>query len=137
MAVAKWATPGTETSIAGTALNGLASGSTAARMGYDNSTNLDLYARVTVALGSITPATGASVTLRYIGTRSGTAEDVTVGLESYTALIATGTAAKQIIFEMVRLYPFADGFVLVNNTGVALASSGNAIYVQPFNESVA
>lgn len=137
MSTAKWATPGTEVSIAGTALNSLANGSTSARMAYDNSSNLDLYARVTVELGSITPGTGGSITLRFLGQRGGNDENIVNSLESYTALLASGASAKRAIFEMVRLYPFVGGFVLYNNSGVALAASSNVIYVQPYNESIA
>jgi hypothetical protein len=136
MSTAKWATPGTEVSIAGTALDSLANGSTSARMAHDNSTNLDLYARVTVELGSITPATGGSITLRYLGRRSTNDENIVTSLESYQALLSSGASAKRAIFEMVRLYPFAAGFVLTNNSGVALAASSNAINVQPYNESI-
>lgn len=137
MSTAKWATPGTELSIAGTALNSLANAANSARMAHDNSSNLDLYARVTVELGSITPGAGGSITLRYLGRRSTNDEDIVSSLESYQALLASGAGTKRVIFEMVRLYPFAAGFVLTNNSGVTLNASGNAMYVQPYNESIA
>lgn len=136
MATAKWSTPVTATNIASTALNSLANGSTSSVMTYDNSTNRNLYARLTLDLGSITPTSGGSVTLRYVGRYSGTAEDITTGLESYTLPLTTTTSAKKVIFEMVRLYPFSDGFVLVNNSGVALAASGNTLNLEAFSEEV-
>lgn len=136
MSIAKWSSPGTEVEIAGNALNSLASTSTSARMAYDNSNNRHLYARVTVELGSITPSTGGSITLRYVGRRNGSDETITTGLESYTLPTGTGTGTKRYIFELVRIYPFDGGFVLLNNTGVTLAASGNAVYVQPFGEEV-
>lgn len=136
MATAKWAAPRTATNIAGTAANSLANGSTSARMAYDNSTNRDLYARVTIDLGSITPTTGGSITLRYVGRYSGADEGIVSSLESYTALLTSGASAKKVIFEMVRLYPFDGGFALVNNSGVTLASSGNTINVEGYNEDV-
>lgn len=136
MAVAKWSTTVAATNIAGTALNSLANGSTSAVMTYDNSTNRNLYARLTLDLGSITPATGGSVTLRYVGRYSGNAEDITSGLETYTLPLTTTTSAKKVIFEMVRLYPFADGFVVVNNAGVAFAASGNTLNLEAFSEDV-
>jgi hypothetical protein len=37
---------------------------------------------------------------------------------------------------MVRLYPYAMRFSLVNNAGVTLAASGNELYVRPWNEDV-
>lgn len=139
MSVAKWNTPSAESSnIAGTALNSLGNGSVSARMGYDNSAALNLYARVVVELGSITPTTGGTITLRYLGRRvtGGVDEDSTASLEGYVATLSSGASAKRAIFEMVRLYPFNDGFVILNGSGVAFAASGNAVYVQPYNEQV-
>lgn len=137
MAVAKWSSLGSETALTVT-INSLANGSTSTRMGYDNSTSRDFYARVTVELGSITPSAGGSITLRYLGRRpTGSAdEDSTTGLESYTMPLSSGASAKRVIFQMVRLYPYDGGFVITNNAGVALAASGNNVYVQPFNEDV-
>jgi hypothetical protein len=137
MAVVKWTLPGTETNVAGTALNSLANGSNSARMAYDNSTARELYARVTVELGSITPSAGGSITLRYLGRRSGTDEDITTGLESYTMPLASGAGAKRVIFQMVRLYPYDGGFVVTNNSGVTLNATGNSLFVQPFGEDIA
>lgn len=136
MATAKWSTPVTATNIAGTALNSLANGSTSSVMTYDNSTNRNLYARLTLDLGSITPTSGGSITIRYVGRYSGTAEDITTGMESYTLPLTTTTSAKKVIFEMIRLYPFSDGFVLVNNAGVALAASSNTLNLEAFSEEV-
>lgn len=136
MSTAKWSTPGSEVEIGGSALNSLASSSTSARMAYNNSTNRDLYARVVVELGSISPGTGASITLRYLGRRSGSDETITTGLESYTLPLGTTSGTKRLIFEMVRIYPFDGGFVVTNNSGTTLPASGNAVYVQPFNEDI-
>lgn len=136
MATAKWSTSIAATNIAGAALNSLANGSTSSIMTYDNSSNRNLYARLTLDLGSITPAAGGSVTLRYVGRYSGTAEDITTGLESYVLPLTTTTSVKKVIFEMVRLYPFSDGFVLLNNSGVAFAASGNTLNLEAYNEDV-
>jgi hypothetical protein len=105
-------------------------------MAYDNSTSRDLYARVTVELGSITPSAGGSITLRYLGRRSTTDEDITTGLESYTMPLSSGASVKRVIFQMVRIYPYDGGFVVTNNAGVALAASGNSVFVQPFGEDI-
>ena len=54
MSVAKWASPGSRSSnLAGAALNSLANGSESAFIAYNNSTARDLYAAVTVKLGSL------------------------------------------------------------------------------------
>lgn len=136
MSTAKWTTPGASTNIAGSLLNSLGNGSTSAVMSYNNSINLDLYARVVVELGSITPSTGGNILLKYVGINSGNAEDITDSLDIYIAYLTTNTSTKRAIFQMVRLYPFSDGFVITNNSGASLAAAGNAVYVIPYNEQV-
>lgn len=136
MAVAKWATPGSRSSnFAGTTLNSLASGSESAVVTYDNSTNRNLYGTVTIKLGSITPSTGGSITLRVTLSDGTDTADKAAG-DYYTAVLASGASAKVVILPMVRIYPYSLRFSLVNNSGVTLASSGNEIYVTPFNEDV-
>lgn len=136
MAVAKWAAPGTRTSIAGTTLNtGITTGSESGVMTYDNSTNRNLYGAVTIKLGSITPTSGGSITLRvtvYDGTDTA---DKAAG-DLYTAQLLSGASAKVVIIPMVRTYPFSLRFSLINNSGVTLATSSNEMYVTPYNEDV-
>jgi hypothetical protein len=138
MAVAKWATPGTRSSnLAGTALNSLANGSASSLISYDNSSNRDLYAIVTVKLGSITPSTGGSVSLRiYAGDGTDLPDANGGAFDSYTAALASGAGAKVVTFPMVRLYPFPCRLQIVNNAGVSTAASGNELYVRPYNEDV-
>lgn len=140
MATAKWATPSAVGSnIASTTLDSLANGSTSAFVEHDNSANLDLYASVELDLGSITPTTGA-VILRAFASHGTSDPDNTGsvgGGDPYPAPVTTSTGAKKVIFPMVRLYPSPVQFCLTNNTGVALAASGNSLKVRPFNESVA
>lgn len=137
MAIAKWATPSAESAnLAGTALNNLAAGASA-RIAYDNSSNRDLYARVTVVIGSFAPGATQEVKLQRIGVRSGVDEDYTSTVESYSANVTTATSAKQIIFPMVRIYPFADAFRIFNGCANNFAGSGNAVYFQPYNEDIA
>jgi hypothetical protein len=138
MAVAKWATPGTRSSnLAGTALNSLANGSASSLISYDNGSNLDLYAIVTVKLGSITPGTGGSVSLRiYAGDGTDLPDANGGAFDSYTAALASGAGAKVVTFPMVRLYPFPCRLQIVNNAGVSTAASGNELYVRPYNEEV-
>jgi len=130
MAIAKWATPSTRSSnLAGTTLNSLANGSATTLITYDNSTALDLYSIATVKLGSITPGTGGSVSLRVYAANGG-------AFDVYTAALATGASAKVVTFPMVRLYPVSCRLQVVNNAGVTLAASGNELYVRPFNEDI-
>jgi len=138
MAIAKWSLPGTRTSNqAGTALNSLATGSASGLITYSNFEDRDLYAAVTIKLGSITPTTGGSVTLRVYASDGIDAPDANGGaFDSYVAALAPGAGAKVVIFPLVRLYPFSLRLQFVNNSGVTTAASGNELYVTPFNEDV-
>lgn len=138
MAVAKWAAPGARSSnLAGTALNSLANNGASAALAYNNSAARDLYAAVTVKLGSITPTTGGSVTLRVYAGDGTDAPNLNGGaFDSYTAALTTGASAKVVTFPMVRLYPFPCTLQVVNNAGVTTAAAGNEVYVTPNNEDV-
>ena len=136
MALAKWTTPGARSSnIAGTTLNSLANAGESTVVTYDNSTNCDLYGTVTIKLGSITPATGGSITLR-VTLNDGTDTADRVGGDLYVVPLISGAGAKVAVINMVRLYPYSMRLSVVNNAGVALAASGNEIYVRPFNEDI-
>jgi len=136
MAIAKWAAPSTRSSnFAGTTLNSIANGTESAVVTYDNSANRDLYGTVTIKLGSITPSTGGSITLR-VTLNDGTDTADRVGGDLYVVPLASGASAKVAVINMVRLYPYSMRFSVVNNSGVALAASGNELYVRPWNEDV-
>lgn len=136
MAVAKWAAPSTRSSnFAGTTLNSLATGSESAVVTYDNSSNRNLYGAVTLKLGSITPSSGGSVTLR-VTMSDGTDTSDKAGGDLYSSVLLSGASAKVVIWPMVRIYPFSLRFSLINNSGVTLASGSNELYVTPYNEDV-
>lgn len=139
MAVAKWATPGTRVTIAnvGTALNGISTGTESTVLTFDNSSNRNLYGAVTIKLGSITPSSGGSITLR-VTVNDGTDTSDKAGGDLYTAqLVNPSTAqARVVIIPMVRTYPFSLRFSIINNSGATLAGSGNEMYVTPYNEDV-
>jgi hypothetical protein len=141
MANAEWATPGSSSSnFAGTTLNSLANGSTSAFVTYDNSSNLDYYGAVAIALGSFTSTTGATITLRVYAVAGGATPDDTGsvgGGDTYTVPITVGASAKSIVIPMIRLYPFSLRMQITNNAGAAFASSGNTLIVQPYGESIA
>ena len=137
MAIAKWAAPSARSSnFAGTTLNSLANASESSVVTYDNSTNRDLYGTVTIKLGSITPSTGGSITLR-VTLNDGTDTADRIGGDLYVVPLTSGASAKVAVINMVRLYPYSMRLSVVNNAGVALASSGNEIYVRPWNEDIA
>ena len=98
MATAKWAAPSTRSSnILSTVANSLANGSESSTVTYDNSTNRDLYALLTLKLGSITPSTGGSVSLR-ITINDGTDTSDKVGGEVYVIPLTSG--ARLVSFWM-------------------------------------
>lgn len=137
MSVAKWAAPSTRSSnFASTAFDSLANGSESNTVTYDNSTNKDLYGLVTIKLGSITPTTGGSVTLR-VTISDGTDTADRVDGELYTFALTTTASAKVLIKRISLVGGFSLRFSLINNAGVALAASGNAIHVTPYNEAIA
>ena len=136
MAIAKWSAYGTRSSnLAGTTLNSLANGSESTTVIYDNSTNRDLYASIAIKLGSITPATGGSITLR-VTINDGTDTSDRIGGDLYTIPLTSGASAKVNIIPMVRIYPTSLRFSIINNSGVTLNASGNELYVRPFNEDI-
>lgn len=137
MAVAKWAAPSARSiNFAGTTLNSLANAGESTVVTYDNSSNRDLYGVVTVKMGSITPATGGSIALR-VTLNDGTDTADRIGGDLYVAPLLSGASTKVVVFNMVRLYPFSMRISIINNSGVTLASSGNELYVRPWNEDVA
>lgn len=136
MATAKWATPSSRSSnFASTTLNSLANAGESSVVTYDNSTNRDLYGLVTIKLGSITPSTGGSITLR-VTLNDGTDTADKAGGDQYVVPLTSGASAKVAVINMVRLYPFSMRMSVINNSGVAFAASGNELYVRPWNEDV-
>lgn len=137
MAIAKWAAPSARSSnFAGTTLNSLASAGESSVVTYDNSTNRDLYGTVTIKLGSITPSAGGSITLR-VTLNDGTDTADRIGGDLYVVPLTSGASAKVAVINMVRLYPYSMRMSVINNSGVALAASGNELYVCPWNEDIA
>ena len=136
MAIAKWATPSARSSnFAGTTLNSLANAGESTVVTYDNSTNRDLYGTVTIKLGSITPSAGGSITLR-VTLNDGTDIADRIGGDLYIVPLVSGASAKVAVINMVRLYPYSMRLSVINNSGVALAASGNELYVRPWNEDI-
>jgi hypothetical protein len=136
MAIAKWAAPSTRSSnFAGTTLNSIADLGESTAVTYDNSTNRDLYGLVTIKLGSITPTTGRSITLR-VTLNDGTDTADKAGGDQYVVPLLSGASAKVAVINMIRLYPYSMRLSVINNSGVAFAASGNEMYVRPWNEDV-
>lgn len=133
MATGKWAAPSTRSAnIAGSTLNSLADGSESAAVTYDNSTNRDIQAVVTIKLGSLTPGTGGSIFLRVTKSDGTDVEDKING-DVYAMALTSGAGAKVVMRE-VRLPPFSLRLSVLNRAGASFAASGNEIYVRPWNE---
>jgi hypothetical protein len=116
-------------SLVTTELDGLANSASCRQFTYDNSSNLDLCASVTVKFGSITPSSGGSITLRVVIDGSDEVGDF------YTSLLLAGASSKTLMFPMVRLYPFSIRFSIINNSGVSFNAADNDVYIQPYHES--
>lgn len=137
MPVATWSTSRTRSdNRASTVLNNLANGSESAVMTYDNSSNKDLYGAVTIKLGSITPSTGGSITLR-VTISDGTDTADKIAGDQYVTELISGATSKVVIFPLVRLYPFSLRLSVVNNSGATLNASNNELYITAYNEASA
>jgi hypothetical protein len=95
-----------------------------------------LYGVITVKLGSITPSTGGSITVR-ITLNDGTDTANRIGGDLYTIPLTSGAGAKISMINMVRLYPFSMRVSVINNAGVTLNAGSNELYITPYNEDIA
>ena len=137
MSIAKWAAPSTRSAnIASTTLNSLANAAESTAVTYDNSTNRDLYGTITIKLGSITPSTGGSITVR-ITYNDGTDTADRIGGDQYVVPLTSGASAKIAMVNMARLYPYSMRISVINNAGVTLNAGSNEIYIRPWNEDIA
>ena len=135
MTTMQWTTPRTRSSnFLSTVADSLANGSESSVVTYDNSSNKDPYALLTLKLGSITPSTGGSVSIR-ITINDGTDTSDKVGGEIVLFALTSGASAK-VGIQKVNLPPFSLRMSVINNAGVTLASSSNELYVRPWNEEV-
>lgn len=137
MAIAKWSAPSTRSAnIASTTLNSLANAGESTAVTYDNSTNRDLYGTITIKLGSITPSTGGSITIR-VTYNDGTDTADRIGGDQYVVPLTSGASAKIAMVNMARLYPYSMRISVINNSGVSLNAGSNEIYIRPWNEDIA
>ena len=152
MATQKYVTGGTPsyTSCFSTEVNSLASGNAVlSATQIDNTTNLDLFADVSVSLGSVTP-TGSPFIGLYLyplnedGTSYGDGRFGSSAAgpppSAYFVGVIPCVATAGVITGTLRgvvLPPSKFKFVLYNGTGVSLASSSNTIDYKTYNYSVA
>jgi hypothetical protein len=122
---------------------GIASGTmSAAGSTYDNSVNLDPYIDLEVNLASLSPTAGAYVAIYVYVSEDGTnfpaQSAADLRLTSTQLLCAvpigtTATTAQRVVVRNLLIPPKKLQFLLDNQTGVALANSGNTVKVVPYN----
>jgi len=103
--------------VANSALNGLANGGNISGLVFNNITSA-MYAKVVITLHTISPS-GMSPNIQ-----------IDNGTSYYELSVDTTTSAKRVEFLSIPT-SFLTSFKIYNNTGVALASGGNACTVYP------
>ena len=114
----------------------------AASATYANQTNLDLYCDVEVVLNTLSPTTGAYVSIYVLAAIDGTnfpaQSDVDLRLTS-TQLFCiipigtTATTAQRVAVRNLLLPPQPVQFKLDNQTGVTLNASGNTVKIDAYS----
>jgi hypothetical protein len=141
--IGKWNTPGTLATIMSTELNSLANGSQASSSStFDNTGNLDMFVDIEVLLASLSPASGAYVSLYLLETVDGSnfpaqsAADLRLTTTQLLVTIPIGTTAgtaQRIVARNILLSPTKATVVFDNQTGVALNASGNTVKFLPYD----
>lgn len=112
-------------------LNSVANNATAlASTDITNGTSLEIYADVSLILGSITPAAAGYMELHLRGLmHDGTnyPDVVTSGTLVATSALSSGASIKYVLFRGILVPPGTFRWGIVNRAGVTLAGSGNAL----------
>ena len=134
--IGKWNAPSV-TTVLSTGLNSLANNTmSGASSTISNASNLDMYVDVEVNLASLSPTTGAYVSLYILeavdGTNFPAQSDVDLRLTSSQLLcvIPIGTVAataQRVVARNIIIPPGSFQTKLDNQTGVALNASGNTV----------
>lgn len=138
------ASPTSRGTVLTTELNSLADAAySAAGSAIDNTTNLDEYGALDIVLASLTPTTGAYLTLFMVQSLDGTnyedspsSTNPGQSMVVWTGSVATGAGAKRIVTSWFRLPPGKFKFVLKNDCNVALGSTGNTVTLYTANDEV-
>lgn len=148
----KYAPYGSSVAVFGSSeLNSMATGNGAWGNGggltsqvWDNTSLRFPEADFILSLGSLSPSSGGYMLLGIQWAPDGTTfpdppydsgqasgNTPSVGTPIYTQGLTTGAAAKTLVFPSVKLRPGKAKFLLVNQAGVTLASSGNSLTMYP------
>jgi hypothetical protein len=147
--VGKWSLSGvgitsvlTDTQLA-PASTGIANNTvSAAGPTYDNSVNLDLYVDLEVNLASLSPTGSAYVSIYVYVSEDGTnfpaqgGSDLRLTSTQLLCVVPIGTTAataQRVVVRNLLIPPKRIQFLLDNQTGVALANSGNTVKVVAYN----
>ena len=132
----KWSVPtALSASLVTTQLDSLGNGSeSAVSSAIDNTAGGYLYAAIIVVLGSITPATGGSISLRLTVSDGTNTADKVAG-DTYSAVLLAGASLKVVVFPLVRLPPFNCYLSVVNNSGVAFNAADSDVYYRAYGET--
>ncbi len=138
---ATWSSAGT---VLDANLDSLANGARCAvESAYDNTSSLNQYGCLDITLGSIAAASGGTLTIHMVQSADGTdysEGDGTVdpGNNTIIAVLPLYAATRAIrkVTPIFPLPPAKVGFLLTNNSGVALASSGNLVVLYVANDEI-
>ncbi len=139
----KWDTVESIATGLSTELNSLANGSyTAVSSAVDNETDKYLYINVELSLASLNPTGTPSCSLfivKSIDSGSNFEDGGGSVVPSNEALLcafslSTGSGTKRRVVANLLIPPLQFKFVLLNNSGVALANSGNTLRYRRHNE---
>jgi len=144
--IGKWNAPSSVVSLLTTELNSLGSASaTVASGAIANQTNLDLYADLWLHLASFSPGTNPYVTVYILEAIDGsTYPSATASVLRnqpsqvlcVIPLDTTAATAQDVVVRNVLLPPGSFKVVLDNQSGAALASSGNTLKMITYNQNL-
>lgn len=144
--IGKWNAPSAAVTVLSTELNSLANASiTAASTAIANNTNLDMYVDIEVNLAALSPSALSFVGIYIMEAVDGTnypapsAADLRLAGTQLLAIIPTGntgSTAQRVVARNILIPPASFKIILDNQTGSALAASGNTVKILPYNTNL-
>lgn len=145
MALDKWSVLGTLNTYLSTELNSLASAANKLGAAIDNATNKNKLAIVELVLAfGVAPAAGKSVDLYAVFSADGANysdgdDTVDPALSSFLAAFpvrAVTTAQRIVIPNIPLLAPASFKFLILNESGQAMAATGNTLKYATYNTEI-